>query len=64
MNEDDFEGSLVLEQMALLGRVDDFYDAIDSDDLVRAKTLMQLAGVDPASIAIVLQKMRAAGEEH
>jgi hypothetical protein len=35
MDEKDFEGTLVLERLAEIGRVDDFFDAIDSDDRLR-----------------------------
>ena len=40
MDERDFEGTLVLEQLAAIGRVEDFFDAIDSDDVQRAASLM------------------------
>lgn len=30
MNESDFEGTLVLERLATIGGVDDFFDAVDS----------------------------------
>ena len=36
MVESDFEGTLVLEQLAEIGRVEDFFDAIDADDIQRA----------------------------
>ena len=36
MDESDFEGTLVLEQLAAIGKVDDFFDAIDADDTQRA----------------------------
>jgi len=31
MDEDEFEGTLVLEQLAAIGTVDDFFEAIDAD---------------------------------
>lgn len=43
MDEKDFEGTLVLEQLAAIGRVDDFFEAIDSDDIERATALMKRA---------------------
>lgn len=64
MDEADFEGTLVLEKIAGIGKIDAFFEAIDSDDFGRAKTLMKRAGVDPGTIAIVLKKMRAADGEH
>jgi len=64
MEESDFEGTLVLEKLAEIDLIDAFYDAIDSDDFVRAKSLMKRADVDSATIAIVLKKMREADERH
>ena len=64
MEESDFEGTLVLEKLAEIDLIDAFYDAIDSDDFVRAKSLMKQAGVDSATIAIVLKKMREADGRH
>jgi hypothetical protein len=57
MDESDFEGTLVLEQLAEIGRVEDFFDAIDSDDTQRAVLLMKKAKIDAATIAIVLKQM-------
>lgn len=64
MEESDFEGTLVLEKLAEIDLIDAFYDAIDSDDFVRAKSLMKRANVDSAMIAIVLKKMREADGRH
>lgn len=58
MDEKDFEGTLVLEQLAAIGRVDDFLDAIDSDDLERATSLMKMAKVDARTIGTVIRRMR------
>lgn len=57
MDEIDFEGTLVLEKLAEIGAVDSFYEAIDSDDFGRARSLMRRANIDSETIAIVLQKM-------
>lgn len=64
MEESDFEGTLVLEKLAEIDLIDAFYDAIDSDDFVRAKSLMKRANVDSETIAIVLKKMREADGRH
>ncbi|HVU02871.1 MAG TPA: hypothetical protein VHE30_14020 [Polyangiaceae bacterium] len=64
MDESDFEGTLVLEQLAEIDEVEAFFDAVDSDDLRRAAALMKRAKIDAATIAIVLEKMRAADGEH
>ena len=64
MDESDFEGTLVLEQLAAIGKVDDFFDAIDSDDTQRATTLMKQASIDASTIATVIKKMEASDGEH
>jgi hypothetical protein len=55
---------LVLEQLAEIGRLEDFFDAIDADDTDRAVSLMKRAKIDAPTIAIVVQKMKAADGEH
>ena len=64
MNETDFEGTLVLEQLAAIGRVEDFFDAIDSDDVQRAVSLMKKANIDASTIAIVVRKIEDSDGEH
>jgi hypothetical protein len=64
VDERDFEGTLILEKLAEIGKVDSFFDAIDADDFARAKTLMIKAGVDSPTIKIVLQKMADSDGEH
>lgn len=64
MDESDFEGTLVLEQLAEIGRVEDFFDAIDADDVARAVSLLKQAKLDAATIATVVRKIEAADGEH
>ena len=64
MDEADFEGTLVLEQLAMIGKVEEFFDAVDSDDVDRATTLMRKAKVDAATIAMVTKKMEESDGEH
>jgi len=64
MDETDFEGTLVLEQLAEIGRVEAFFDAVDSDDVGRAVTLMKRAGIDSPTIAMVVRKMEDGNGEH
>jgi hypothetical protein len=64
MDEQDFEGTLVLEKLAEIERLDDFMEAVDADDIPRAVALMRKAGVDAETIAIVVAKMEAADGEH
>jgi hypothetical protein len=60
MDEKDFEGTLVLEQLAAIGSVEDFFDAIDSDDIERATSLMKKAKIHASTIAMVVRKMEEA----
>jgi hypothetical protein len=64
MDEQDFEGTLVLEKLAEIGRVDAFLEAVDGDDLPRAASLMRRARIDAETIAVVLRKMEGADGEH
>lgn len=64
MDETDFEGTLVLEQLAEIGQLDAFYAAIDADDVPRAVALMRRAKIDAPTIAIVVKKMQAADGNH
>jgi hypothetical protein len=64
MDETDFEGSLVLEQLAAIGKVDEFFEAIDADDVQRATTLMRAAGLGASTIATVIRKMAESDDEH
>ncbi|HTQ04567.1 MAG TPA: hypothetical protein VMI54_11955 [Polyangiaceae bacterium] len=64
MDESDFEGTLVLERLAEIGRVEEFFDAVDADDAERAALLMRKAKVDAPTIAVVLRKMAEADGEH
>jgi hypothetical protein len=64
MDESDFEGTLVLEQLAAIGRLEDFFDAIDGDDVERATSLMKKAKIDASTIATVVRKMEEADGEH
>lgn len=64
MDEQDFEGTLVLEKLAEIGKVEVFFEALDSDDFAKAQSLMKRAGIDSETIAIVLKKMNEADGEH
>jgi len=63
MDESEFEGTLVLEKLALIGQVDAFFEAVDADDTREAASLMRRAQVDAETIAIVLKKMAQADGE-
>jgi len=64
MDESDFEGTLVLERLAEIDKLEDFFDAIDSDDVPRATLLMKEASLDARTIATVIRKMEQADGEH
>lgn len=64
MNQNDFDGTLVLEKLAESGKVDAFFEAIDADDFERAQSIMKKAGVDAKTMAIVLKMMGEADGEH
>ena len=64
MEEGEFEGTIVLERLAAIDRLDDFFEAIDADDVARAVALMREADVDARTIAIVVEKMEAADGTH
>jgi hypothetical protein len=64
MDDSDFEGTLVLEQLAAIDKVDEFFEAIDSDDVRRATTLMKRANIDATTIAMVVRKMEDSDGKH
>lgn len=64
MDENDFEGTLVLEKLAEINKVEDFFEAIDSDDFEKAKSLMRKAQVDPETISLVIKKMATSDHRH
>jgi ABC-type Mn2+/Zn2+ transport system ATPase subunit len=55
---------LVLEKLAEIGKLDEFFEAVDSDDFARATSLLKRAKIDSETIAIVLKKMGDADGEH
>jgi hypothetical protein len=64
MDDTDFEGTLVLEQLAAIDKVEEFFDAVDSDDVDRATLLMKRAKIDASTIAIVVRKIEEGDAEH
>jgi hypothetical protein len=64
MDDKDFEGTLVLEKLAEINKLDAFFEAIDADDFGKARTLMKHAQIDAETIAIVLKKMATADGKH
>jgi hypothetical protein len=64
MDESDFEGTLVLERLAEIGRIEEFFEAVDADDVARAVALLKQAKLDAKTITTVVRKMEAADGEH
>lgn len=58
MDESDFEGTLVLEKLAEINKIDAFFAAIDADNFGKARSLMKQASIDAETITMVLKKMR------
>ena len=54
----------MLEKLARVDKVDEFMDAVDSEDVKRAAALMRSAGIDRDTIAIVLKKIADPDDEH
>jgi hypothetical protein len=54
---------LVLERLAEIGRVEDFFDAIDSDDVALATSLMKKAMI-ASTIAMAVRKVEDGDAEH
>jgi hypothetical protein len=64
MDEGEFEGKLVLEQLAAIDKVDEFLEAVDADDIGQAIRLMKHAGVDAPTISKVVKMMEEGDSEH
>lgn len=62
MDENDLEGTLVLEKLAEINKVDEFFEAIDSDNIGKAISLMKKAQVDADTIAQVLKQIKEESE--
>jgi len=58
MDINDFEGTIVLEKLAHMDKVDEFMAAVDSDDTDKATELIQQAGINDDTISVVLEKMQ------
>lgn len=54
------QGTAVLEKLAEIDKVEEFFEAVDSDDFRQAARLMRAAGVDEETISLVIKKMASA----
>jgi hypothetical protein len=57
MIDDTWDGTLVLEKLAAIDKLDEFFDAVDEDNFALAEKLMKAARVDADSMAQVLRMM-------
>lgn len=57
MDSIDFEGSLVLEKLAEIDKVDAFFEAIDADDFTLVAKIMRQAKIDPEIISATLKEI-------
>lgn len=57
MKSEDFEGSEVLEKLAAIGKVDAFFEAIDSDNIKKVVFLLRQANVEANIIDDVLRQI-------
>jgi len=64
IDENDFDGTIVLEMLARIDAVDEFMTAVDSDDDHKAIELMRSASIVENTIAIVLIKMADPYDKH
>lgn len=64
IDENYFEGTVVLERLAELGKVEDFFEAVDGDNFGKVQSLLQQAKINSTTILAVLEKMREADGEH
>lgn len=64
MKEEDFEGSLVLERLAAMNLVDEFFDAVDSDDMTEILSLLRQAGLDEDTIEEVMDQIESSTGKH
>ena len=59
----EFEGSIILEKLSEQGLLDEFYEAVDSDDFTLVQQILESAGFESDTIEQVLEKMEQQGNE-
>ena len=57
MVDSDFDGTLILERLSAIGRLEEYADAVDADDFEAVTSLLRLAGFDPETVALVIAAM-------
>ena len=64
MDENDLEGTALLEKLAEIGQIDAFYDAVDADDFRKAAQIMRDAGINERTYQAILKQMAEQSGDH
>jgi hypothetical protein len=64
MDKKHFEGTLVLERLAAIGTIDEFFNAVDSDNFKMVNLLLREAKVDPKTILTIIKKMNTSDQDY
>lgn len=57
MDKMDFEGSIILEKLAEVDLLEDFFESVDADNLLKVESLLREAEVDEDTIEEVLRQI-------
>ncbi len=57
MKDELLEGTLVLEKLNEMNLLDDFYEAVDEDNLEKVQLILKRARIDSVTIAMILRKI-------
>ena len=57
MNGYGFQGDIILEKLAEIDKVQEFYDAVDSDDFNRVRELLELVKIDQETIKLIFYEI-------
>lgn len=55
--KNEFDGTLILERLAQMGKLDEFYEAVDSDHFEKLERLMRKMGYDSETIQLMMDKI-------
>jgi hypothetical protein len=64
MDKKHFEGTLVLERLAAIRTIDEFFNAVDSDNFKMVNLLLREAKVDPKTILTIIKKMNTSDQDY
>lgn len=57
MKDELLEGTLVLEKLNEMNLLDDFYEAVDEDNLEKVQLILKRARIGSATIAMIMRKI-------